>query len=555
VSNVVSMGQSCEFLLVRAAKHRRAGRYDEAMTLLSRAKAQYGSKEEIEFEAACVYEAIGSADEARRAYLRVCGFHNIHEASALYHLALLSASQSDLSRAISYYQRLASLKQNEIPKDAADALGSQLAGENAKSSSFRRNARVRVLDQRAVACLQAGKTAAAERNMRHAIALRPSAQRFTMLACCMMLREKHSEAIEYAQIAHELSPARVQTICVLADACMSAGRLAEARRWVYIAAMRSESTEDLLAAASESAKQGEDVMTLRLTQTILKREPFHVRAMMLRACALTNLDRLKEASRLFGRLSGLLPDDIVSETYYRMTKEGMRPRERLSLGLDLTHHEGVELAKGLVNLLYDDPESIRKDRAAMNRICRQCFWAIRSPMAGSHVKTVVLILMSALDTDESRAVLLDSLVDPLVPDSFKAGVLQVMTSKHGFKPYDVDFGGRLVRLAAGGMSSKPLRSTDMNQKIVQQVSDSLSPGYPDAPRVLLPVYLAYADRYGAPGKRHEQVCAAALEYVYHQIKQTGVPLGRIARRYLVSERLCTLFVRRMTRTEAPFAES
>jgi tetratricopeptide (TPR) repeat protein len=93
------MGQSCEFLVARAAKHRRAGRYDEAMTLLSKAKDQFGSKEEIEYEAACVYEAIGCYDDARRAYLRVFSFHDEREAEALYRLALLSASQGDLDRA------------------------------------------------------------------------------------------------------------------------------------------------------------------------------------------------------------------------------------------------------------------------------------------------------------------------------------------------------------------------------------------------------------------------------------------------------------------------
>ena len=554
MSNVVSMGQSCDFLVARAAKHRRAGRYDEAMTLLSKAKDQFGSKEEIEYEAACVYEAIGCYDDARRAYLRVFSFHDEHEAEALYRLVLLSASQGDLDRAASYCQRLLSLKQKKISGEDIDALCSQLAKAGKKTVSRGRNARVRALDRRAVSCLHAGKPTAAERNMRHVLFLQPSAQRFTLLACCMMLREKYSEAIEYAQMAHELSPARVQTICVLADACISAGRHAEARRWIYLAAMRAMNTEDILAVATESAKHGEDTLTHRLTQTALKREPFHIRAMMLQACALTNLGRFKEASRLFGRLSGLLPDDIVSDTYYRMTKEEKRPQERLSHGIDLTHQDGVELVKGLLSLLYEDPDSIKADKAAMDRICRQCAWAIRSPMAGSHAKTVVLILMSALDTDECRRVLLDSLLDPFAPDSFKAGVLQVMTKKHGFMPYDVDFGGKLVRLAAGGMSSKPVRSTEMNQKIVQHAVDMLAPEYPDAPGILLPVYLSYADRFGAPKKRHEQVCAAALEYVYHVKKDTGIPLDRVARRYCIPKRLCALIVRRMLKAEASHTE-
>ena len=550
MSNVVSMGQPCEFLLARAAKHRRAGRYDEAMTLLSRAREQFGCREDIELEVAYVYEAIGCDEEARRAYLRVFRFQGDHQATALYHLALLSASQTDFTRAASYYQRLAVLKKNtQISRDSIEELGSQLASEVKKTCSSGRRARVRALEKRAVACLQAGKPAAAERNMRHALLLHPSAQRFTLLACCLMLREKYGEAIKYAKIAHEISPSRVQTICVLADACASDGRHDEARRWVYLAVMRAVNLDDLLAAAAESAKLGEDRLSLRLTKIILKRESFQIRAMMMRACALTNLGRLKEANRLFGRLSGLMPDDMISETYYRMTKEGIRPRERLSLGLDLAPQEGSESAKELLSLLYEDPETIRGDKAALVRICRQCSWAIRSPMAGGHIKTVVLILLSALETEETQRILLDALVDPLVPDSFKAGVLQVMTSKHGFKPYDVDFGGKLVRLAAGCVSSKPVRSTEMNQRIVQRVSDALSPDYPDAPSVLLPVYLAYADRYGTPKKKHEQVLAAALEYVYHLKRETGIRLNLITGRYCVSRRLCAVFVRRLSALE------
>ena len=185
----------------------------------------------------------------------------------------------------------------------------------------------------------------------------------------------------------------------------------------------------------------------------------------------------------------------------------------------------------------------------MRRICRQCFWAIRSPMAGGHVKTVALIVMSALETAETREILLDALTDPHVPDSFKAGVLQVMTSRYGFKPYDVDFGGRLVRLAAGGLSAQPVRSTEMNQKIVQQVSDALAPGFPDAPRVLLPLYLAYADRYGTPKRRSECACCAALEYVYHLKNGRTVSLEAIAVRYDVPKRLCAMLARRLMRID------
>ena len=547
MSNVVKMGQSCEFLLTRAARHRRAGRYDEARALLLKAKDPFGLSEDIELEFARAYEEIGCDEDAQRAYLRVVRLQGAHQAQALYHLAILSAQRADFARAVSYYQRLTKLQQDEIIRENAEALGSRLAKETAQQCSFSRKAAARRLERRAAACLQAGRPAAAERNMRHALALRPSSQGFTMLACCLMILGKYQEAIEYAGIAHELAPSRVQTICVLADACASAGRAKEARRWVYLAAMRALDADDLIAAAVESAKHGEDVLTLRLTKMLLKREPFHTRAMMLRACALTNLGRLREASRLFGRLSGLMPEDVVGETYYRMTKSGMQPQERLSLGLDIAQQEGVEWAKELFSLLYEDPAEVREDKARMKRVCRQCFWAIRSPMAGSHVKTIVLILLSTLDTEEANEILLDALIDPQAPDSFKAGILQVLTAKKGFVPYDVDFGGKLVRLAAGGVSSQPVRTTEMNQKIVQRVSDALSPDFPDAARVLLPLYLSYMDRYGTPKGRHEHVCAAALEYAYHKKSGRDVDISVIAARYDVPRRLCAAFARRLLR--------
>ena len=71
MSNVVSLERTWEYLVERAARHRRAGRYDEAMTLLTRAKAQYGLHEEIELGFARAYDEMGCEEEAERAYLRV----------------------------------------------------------------------------------------------------------------------------------------------------------------------------------------------------------------------------------------------------------------------------------------------------------------------------------------------------------------------------------------------------------------------------------------------------------------------------------------------------
>ena len=55
--------------------------------------------------------------------------------------------------------------------------------------------------------------------------------------------------------------------------------------------------------------------------------------------------------------------------------------------------------------------------------------------------------MIALNTLETRDVLLDALTDPQVSDHLKYMILQAMTAAYDFKPYDADIGGRLVRLA------------------------------------------------------------------------------------------------------------
>ena len=82
--------------------------------------------------------------------------------------------------------------------------------------------------------------------------------------------------------------------------------------------------------------------------------------MMLRACALTNQGKLREASRLFGRLCVLLPDNTICEAYYRMTRDGEAPDDRLSLGLDVTRREGMARAMELIAALYRDPAEMRR---------------------------------------------------------------------------------------------------------------------------------------------------------------------------------------------------
>ena len=52
MTNVVSIDCTCEYLVKRAARHRRAGRYDEAMALLWKAKNQFGWSDEVLLEMA-----------------------------------------------------------------------------------------------------------------------------------------------------------------------------------------------------------------------------------------------------------------------------------------------------------------------------------------------------------------------------------------------------------------------------------------------------------------------------------------------------------------------
>jgi len=545
VSNVVSMGRTCEYFVTRAARHRRAGRYDEAMALLSKARDQFGICEDIELEMARVYEEIDCEEEAARCYLRVVRLAGEHRAEALFHLALSSAQHADIKRASSYYQQFVSLRDpKDVSKEMAGILGRQLKDAASPSRASGRKARAKQLEERALRRLQEGKPAAGRRTMLHAITLWPTAQRYTLTACCCLLQGKAVDAVGYAEKAHRMNPGRVQTLCVLSDAYAAAGQGKKARRALYLAALRAKATDDLFAVMLESGKYGEDQLTIRLTQTMLKREPFHTKAMLARACALANMGRLREASRLFGRLCGLLPEDTVCEAYFRLMREEKAPQEHLGLGLEVPHEEGVNRATELLEMLYEDPKEIAADPVKLRTACRLGAWAIRSQIAGPQVTTVALVLLSGIETDMARHTLLDCLTDPAVADSIKMSVLQVLTAKEGFKPYHVDFGGQLVRLAAGGVSSQPVRGSEANAKAVQRVSDALAPEFTDAPRVLLPLYLEYIKVYEQPKGRKEDACAAALEYQYHQLSGHPVGMETIAARWGVSPRLSSVFVRR-----------
>lgn len=548
MSNVITISRTRDYLVSRAAKHRRAGRYDEAMALLWKARTQFGIQEDIEMESARVYSEMGCDEEAGRAYLRVVRLGGTHKAAALFELSLLSAQRGDLDRAVSYFEHfLACETKTEVPEETASALGRQLLDELDLPSTRSRKARARMLEQRAAVRLQEGKTAAAQHLMKHSLRLHETARGYTMLACCHLIRMQLPEAVEAASRAHRMAPGRVQTLCVLSDAYAAMGEDGLSRRAMYLAAMRAREPDDLFSVAMESAKHGDDTLTMRMTKRLLAREPYHTHGMKLRACALINLGRMKEASRLFGRLCGLLPENTVCEFFYKLSREGKAPAERFSLGVDVTHEEGVSRAAELISKLYVSPDEICAQPASLEKVCRLCDWAIHSPMAGAHTKTVALILMTAIPADEARMVLLDALTDPQLADGVKLNILQVLTARDGFRPYCVDVGGRLVHLAAGGISTQPKSCSRANSQIVQRASDALNDAYPDAPQRVLDMFLRYLAVYPQPKGQEADACAAALEALYHRQVGRHVDEREIAERNGISKRLLNRMLRRFER--------
>jgi len=200
VSNVVQMSRSCEYLVSRAARHRRAGRYDEAMALLSRARDQFGVQEEIEMETAYVYDAIGCEEEAARCYLRVVRTHGQYKAEALFHLSVSAMQRGDMMRAAAYYQQFSSMKKSTVSHEMSALLGRQIHEELTKPIALGRRGRAAAFERRAVERLHTGKTAAAKRAVVHALNLRENAQRYTLLACCCLLRGEIREAISAAEV-------------------------------------------------------------------------------------------------------------------------------------------------------------------------------------------------------------------------------------------------------------------------------------------------------------------------------------------------------------------
>ena len=443
MTKVVSMARTSEYWISRARKHRLAGRYDEAMALLAKTREQYGMGEALERELAQTYDEMGCEEEAARAYLRVARMKGEYRAEALFQLALSAAQRAELVRAASYFDQFEKSDRRHVSPDLVALLGQQLRQALEKPTPQTRRERAKALERRAVERLQGGRVYAARRTMLHAIDLWENAQRLTLLACCELILGRLDEAQTHAEQAHALAPARVQTLCVLVDVLYATGKTEQARRMLHIAVLRAQSVDERLNVAVESAKHGEDGLTLRLTRSLLRRDPYCMRGMTLRGCALMNLRRFDEAKRVFGRLCVLLPEDTVCQAYYAMARNEQPPEGRLTLGLDVPPEEAVNRAMRIISAMAETPLQGTRELYELSA------WALRSAIAGTNTALLAMMLMSALETPEALDVLLDALTDPQVSDGVKRAILQALTASRGFQPYDVDIGGRYVRLAAG----------------------------------------------------------------------------------------------------------
>ena len=548
MTKVVSMARTSEYWISRARKHRLAGRYDEAMALLAKTQEQYGTGEALERELAQTYDEMGCEEEAARAYLRVARMKGEYRAEALFQLALSAAQRAELVRAASYFDQFEKSDRRHVSPDLVALLGQQLRQALEKPTPQTRRERAKALERRAVERLQGGQVYAARRTMLHAIDLWENAQRLTLLACCELILGRLDEAQTHAEQAHALAPARVQTLCVLVDVLYATGKTEQARRMLHIAVLRAQSVDERLNAAVESAKHGEDGLTLRLTRSLLRRDPYCMRGMMLRGCALMNLRRFDEAKRVFGRLCVLLPEDTVCQAYYAMARNEQPPEGRLTLGLDVPPEEAVNRAVRIISAMAETPLQGTRELYELSA------WALRSAIAGTNTALLALMLMSALETPEALDVLLDALTDPQVSDGVKRAILQALTASRGFQPYDVDIGGRYVRLAASALSGRTMDG-EAARTVVQAACDALAPDFPQAPKMLLPMYIAFLEQNDVPRRREQPAYAAALEYLFHRLSGRKVGLNRIAAKYGVSPRLCRTKANRILRAVRKQAEN
>ena len=484
MTKVVSIARTSEYWISRARKHRLAGRYDEAMALLAKTREQYGTGEALERELAQTYDEMGCEEEAARAYLRVARMKGEYRAEALFQLALSAAQRAELVRAASYFDQFEKSDRRHVSPDLVALLGQQLRQALEKPTPQTRRERAKALERRAVERLQGGRVYAARRTMLHAIDLWENAQ----------------------------------------------------------------SVDERLNVAVESAKHGEDGLTLRLTRSLLRRDPYCMRGMMLRGCALMNLRRFDEAKRVFGRLCVLLPEDTVCQAYYAMARNEQPPEGRLTLGLDVPPEEAVNRAMRIISAMAETPLQGTRELYELSA------WALRSAIAGTNTALLAMMLMSALETPEALDVLLDALTDPQVSDGVKRAILQALTALRGFQPYDVDIGGRYVRLAAGALSGRTMDG-EAARTVVQAACDALAPDFPQAPKMLLPMYIAFLEQNGVPKRREQPACAAALEYLFHRLSGRKVGLNRIAAKYGVSPRLCRTKANRILRAVRKQAEN
>lgn len=546
MGDIYPIEQTSQYLVARAARHRRAGRYDRAMMLLSKAKGCDHDDEEIEYELARTYDEMGCEDEASRAYLRVVRMRGAHRARALFQLTLSSMEHADLERAVSYFEALCASDHAGVAPEAMELLKRQLL-QVAKSPKIRtRRQLAKALEQRAVRCLNGGKISSARRNIERSLDLRETARGHVLNACCHLLSGDGEAAARAAESALRRSPGYIQALCVLADAQMMIGDTVHARRTLCHAARRAQSSDALQSIAIECAKCGLDELTLVLTKRLLGREPFHIRALALRACAFANLGCMKAAGKIFARLDALMPQNSVYGTYYHMIGDGWTPSARLIMAQDIPEESAMERCMQLVSLLHADPDEVRADHERVHEICRMADWALRSEMAGANVTMIAVILLSVINTQETRQILFDVLTDPKLSDDLKRCVLQALCAHSEETPTDADLGGRFVRLAAGA-STTLVQGAEECQEAVQMAASALLPVYPDSAQVLLDMWVAYLGRYGAPEGRMVSGCAAALEYAYHLRAGRCVRMERIARKAGVSPRLARLCLRRILR--------
>ena len=82
---------------------------------------------------------------------------------------------------------------------------------------------------------------------------------------------------------------------------------------------------------------------------------------------------------------------------------------------------------------------------------------------------------------------------------------------------------------------------------VDAAADALAPDFPQAPKMLLPMYIALLEQSGMPDRREQPACAAALEYLFHRLSGRKVDLRRIAAKNGVSPRLCRMMAKRILR--------